>query len=81
MMLRLSPLITLHAFTQVPRCQTQKHPYTRTLWLRATALPDVPTYDALTADQRSQIDCFIDILLDWNTRMNLTGEFGGGVSA
>lgn len=38
----------------------------------AAATP-VPKYDTLTAEQQAQVDAYLDILLDWNTRMNLTG--------
>ena len=33
----------------------------------------VPKYAAMPAEQQRQVDAFLDILLDWNTRMNLTG--------
>lgn len=32
-----------------------------------------PTYETLTALERNKIDGYLDLLLDWNTRMNLTG--------
>ena len=39
----------------------------------ATPAP-APKYATLTAEQQAQVDAYLDILLDWNTRMNLTGE-------
>jgi 16S rRNA (guanine(527)-N(7))-methyltransferase RsmG len=32
------------------------------------------TYQHLPIDQKQQIDAYLDTLLDWNTRMNLTGK-------
>lgn len=34
-----------------------------------------PTYETLTALERNKIDGYLDLLLDWNTRMNLTGTW------
>ncbi len=38
------------------------------------ASPPAPKYETLSAEQQAQVDAYLDILLDWNTRMNLTGE-------
>lgn len=32
-----------------------------------------PKYAGLPPEQQQQVDAFVDILLDWNQRMNLTG--------
>lgn len=39
----------------------------------AAAAAPAPKYETLTAEQQAQVDAYLDILLDWNTRMNLTG--------
>eukprot|EP00951_Prasinocladus_malaysianus_P006839 scaffold48818_cov34-Prasinocladus_malaysianus.AAC.1 len=33
-----------------------------------------PAFELLSIEQRGQVDEFIDELMDWNTRMNITGE-------
>ena len=37
-----------------------------------------PKFASLPVEQQRQIDAYLDVLLDWNQRMNLTGEMGGG---
>lgn len=46
-----------------------------------TPLPPVaaPKYASLSAEQQQQVDAYLDILLDWNQRMNLTGRTARGV--
>ncbi len=44
--------------------------------LRLCAAP-TPQMAQLSSEQRNQIELFLDTLLDWNTRMNLTGERSG----
>lgn len=56
------------------------HPASGTTAVSATAAAGAvsaptPKYDTLTAEQQAQVDAYLDILLDWNTRMNLTGEW------
>ena len=49
------------------RCQ----PLTRSNW----SISSTPTQlSQLTTEQQNQIELYLDTLLDWNTRMNLTGE-------
>lgn len=36
-----------------------------------------PAPSALTPAQRRQVDAYLDTLMDWNQRMNLTGEAPG----
>lgn len=52
-----SCLVHVHTHTRVPRHRWQSH---------------VQTYSDLEVSQRRAIDRYLDILLDWNTRMNLT---------
>ena len=35
------------------------------------------SYSTLPPAQQAQVDSYLDALLDWNTRMNLTGERAG----
>ena len=44
----------------------------------ATAAAAAPKFASLPLEQQRQIDAYLDILLDWNQRMNLTGEGGRG---
>ena len=39
----------------------------------AAAAPAAPKFGDLSDDQKRQVDVYLDTLLDWNTRMNLTG--------
>lgn len=43
--------------------------------ISSTVQAHPPTYETLTAVERSKIDGYLDLLLDWNTRMNLTGTY------
>jgi hypothetical protein len=40
---------------------------------RISVLPAPETYATLDEGKRKKIDTYLDVLLDWNTRMNLTG--------
>jgi len=41
--------------------------------VRAAASSAASKYATLPSEQQRQVDAFLDVLLDWNTRMNLTG--------
>jgi len=43
---------------------------------RISSLPAPETYETLEEGKRKNIDTYLDLLLDWNTRMNLTGAEG-----
>lgn len=34
-----------------------------------------PKFGDLPVDQQDRIDCYLDLLMEWNTRVNLTGWF------
>lgn len=53
---------------------SNQHLARRLLRLKVSAADSrAPKFSDLSVEQRHQIDNYLDILLDWNTRMNLTG--------
>jgi hypothetical protein len=82
----LRPFVSLREFRSPAIC---RQPARRLLPCRAVAAAadaaagpaasGAPKFAALPVGQQQQVDAFLDVLLDWNTRMNLTGGFGCGV--
>ncbi|KAL4422347.1 hypothetical protein ABPG75_008544 [Micractinium tetrahymenae] len=84
MALCLRPFVSLCDFRVAATCRqrlaVRRLPPRRPLATAASAAADLqplppaaaPKYASLSAEQQRQVDAYLDILLDWNQRMNLT---------
>ena len=72
-------LIHIHDVIRSPRFPIfhrygvrHRHSFQRS-YMSASRLGPPPTLKELPNDQKQQIEVYMDTLMDWNTRMNLTG--------
>ena len=75
----LRPFVSLREFRGPTLCRQSARRLLPCRAVAAAAGPaasGAPKFAALPAEQQQQVEAFLDILLDWNTRMNLTGGFG-----
>ena len=63
--------VNLRDFRLPSFCSAPAPGTSRCRWTHASA--SSPKYETLPTSQRQQVDAFLDELMDWNTRMNLTG--------
>ena len=70
----LRPFVSLrHISANISACRPIASVFNRRVYASATA-DQTPRLSQLSSDQKGQIELYLDTLLDWNTRMNLTGE-------